>query len=42
MGDPVIPEEFDFLLPLSSVHNVPLGKVLPPTLVVAARGLLTH
>jgi len=34
-GDPLVPKEFDFLSPLSSLHNVPSGKVLPPTLIIA-------
>ena len=37
-GDPRIPEDFDFMYPLSPVHNVPTGKVLPATLLMINAG----
>jgi len=35
-GDPDVPGDFDFIYPLSPVHNVPKDKVLPPTLLLTA------
>ncbi|KAG6853174.1 hypothetical protein C0991_006352 [Blastosporella zonata] len=35
-GDPDQPEDFDFIYPLSPVHNVPTDKVLPPTILLTA------
>jgi prolyl oligopeptidase len=37
-GNPRIPEEFDFVYPLSPVHNVPTDKVLPATLLMITGG----
>ena len=37
-GDPLIPEDFDFIHPLSPVHNVPTDKVLPATLLLINGG----
>ena len=35
-GDPHVPEDFDFIYPISPVHNVPTDKVLPPTILLTA------
>lgn len=36
-GDPSIPEDFDFMYPISPLHNVDTGKkVLPPMLLLTA------
>ncbi|KAG6888631.1 hypothetical protein C0995_006875 [Termitomyces sp. Mi166 len=35
-GDPDSPEDFDFIYPLSPLHNVPTDRVLPPTLLLTA------
>ncbi|KAH0586963.1 hypothetical protein H2248_005791 [Termitomyces sp. 'cryptogamus'] len=35
-GDPDKPEDFDFIYPLSPIHNVPTDRVLPPTLLLTA------
>ncbi|KAF8075884.1 prolyl oligopeptidase [Lyophyllum atratum] len=35
-GDPDDPKDFDFIYPLSPLHNVPTDKVLPPTLLLTA------
>ncbi|KAG6916377.1 hypothetical protein DXG01_007098 [Tephrocybe rancida] len=35
-GDPDQPGDFDFIYPLSPVHNVPTDKILPPTLLLTA------
>ncbi|KAF8239504.1 hypothetical protein L208DRAFT_1420673 [Tricholoma matsutake] len=35
-GDPDNPHDFDFIYPLSPLHNVPVDKVLPPTLLLTA------
>jgi prolyl oligopeptidase len=37
-GDPVVPEDFDFIHPLSPVHNVPTNKALPATLLMINAG----
>jgi len=37
-GDPLIQEDFDFIHPLSPVHNVPTDKVLPATLLMINGG----
>jgi hypothetical protein len=37
-GDPRLPEEFDFVYPLSPVHNVLTDKVLPATLLMINAG----
>lgn len=37
-GDPRVPEDFDFLYPLSPLHNVPTDKVLPATLLMVNAG----
>jgi len=39
-GDPRIPEEFDYIYPLSPVHNVASDKVLPATLLMITEGKL--
>nr|QKM76213.1 prolyl oligopeptidase [Lepiota venenata] len=33
-GDPRVPEDFDFIHPLSPLHNVPTDKALPATLLM--------
>jgi len=35
-GDPRKPEDFDFIRPLSPLHNVPTDKILPPTILLTA------
>jgi hypothetical protein len=35
-GDPDVPADFDFMEPLSPVHNVPADRTLPPTLLLTA------
>ncbi|KAI0069251.1 prolyl oligopeptidase [Artomyces pyxidatus] len=35
-GDPHDPGDFDFIYPISPVHNVPSDKVLPPTILLTA------
>jgi len=35
-GDPHDPHDFDFIYPLSPLHNVPTDKVLPPTILLTA------
>jgi prolyl oligopeptidase len=35
-GDPHDPHDFDFMYPISPLHNIPLGKTLPPTLIIVA------
>ncbi|KAH9950170.1 prolyl oligopeptidase [Amylocystis lapponica] len=35
-GDPHDPHDFDFIHPISPLHNVPTDKVLPPTLLMTA------
>ncbi|KAG6809347.1 hypothetical protein H0H92_000596 [Tricholoma furcatifolium] len=35
-GDPDKPEDFDFIYPLSPLHNIPTDRVLPPTLLLTA------
>jgi prolyl oligopeptidase len=35
-GDPHDPHDFDFIYPISPVHNVPTNKILPPTLLLTA------
>ncbi|KZT74475.1 hypothetical protein DAEQUDRAFT_720646 [Daedalea quercina L-15889] len=35
-GDPHDPHDFDFIYPLSPLHNVPKDRVLPPTLLLTA------
>ena len=37
-GDPRLPEEFDFIYPLSPVHNIPTDIVLPATLLMINTG----
>ena len=39
-GDPLNPEDFDFVHRLSPVHNVPTDKVLPATLLMINAGRL--
>ena len=39
-GDPLDPEDFDFVRLLSPVHNVPTDKVLPATLCMINAGRL--
>lgn len=41
-GDPRIPEEFDYIYPLSPVHNVARDKVLPATLLMITEGKLSY
>lgn len=35
-GNPHDPHDFDFIYPISPIHNVPKGKVLPPTALFTA------
>ncbi|KAH9050123.1 Alpha/Beta hydrolase protein [Lactarius hengduanensis] len=35
-GDPHVPQDFDFIYPISPLHNVPVNKILPPTLLLTA------
>lgn len=35
-GNPHDPHDFDFIYPISPVHNVPANKALPPTLLLTA------
>ncbi|TDL29150.1 hypothetical protein BD410DRAFT_779479 [Rickenella mellea] len=35
-GDPHNPQDFDFIYPISPLHNVPMDKALPPTLLLTA------
>jgi prolyl oligopeptidase len=35
-GNPHDPHDFDFIYPISPVHNVPTNKILPPTLLLTA------
>lgn len=35
-GDPHDPHDFDFIYPISPLHNVPPHKILPPTLLLTA------
>ncbi|KZT27069.1 hypothetical protein NEOLEDRAFT_1194599 [Neolentinus lepideus HHB14362 ss-1] len=35
-GDPKDPHDFDFIHPISPLHNVPTNKTLPPTILLTA------
>ncbi|TBU27685.1 prolyl oligopeptidase [Dichomitus squalens] len=35
-GDPHNPHDFDFIYPISPLHNIPTDKILPPTMLVTA------
>ncbi|CAL1703361.1 unnamed protein product [Somion occarium] len=35
-GDPHEPHDFDFIYPISPLHNVPTDRVLPPTILLTA------
>ncbi|KAH9180031.1 hypothetical protein EDB89DRAFT_2224962 [Lactarius sanguifluus] len=35
-GDPHVPQDFDFIYPISPLHDVPANKILPPTLHLTA------
>ena len=35
-GDPQKPEDFDFIYPISPLHNIPTDRVLPPTILFTA------
>ncbi|KAF9457998.1 prolyl oligopeptidase [Collybia nuda] len=35
-GDPDDPKDFDFIYPLSPLHNIPTDRTLPPTLLLTA------
>nr|ACQ65797.1 prolyl oligopeptidase [Conocybe apala] len=35
-GNPDDPHDFDYIYPISPVHNVPTDKILPPTLLLTA------
>jgi hypothetical protein len=37
-GDPSAPGDFDFMYPLSPVHNVPTDRVLPATMLMISPG----
>lgn len=37
-GDPGLSEEFDFIYPVSPIHNVPTNKILPATLIMVNNG----
>lgn len=39
-GDPHVPHDFDFIYPISPVHNVPTDRVLPPTILLTADRML--
>jgi len=36
-GDPNLPGDFDFMYPISPVHNVPRGPVLPAVMIMTTR-----
>jgi prolyl oligopeptidase len=35
-GDPHDPHDFDFIYPISPLHNIPTDKVLPPMILLTA------
>lgn len=35
-GNPDDPKDFDFIYPISPLHNVPEGKILPPLMLATA------
>jgi len=35
-GDPQEPEDFDYIYPISPLHNIPTNRVLPPTILFTA------
>jgi prolyl oligopeptidase len=35
-GNPDHPHDFDYILPISPLHNVPSNKILPPTLLLTS------
>ena len=35
-GNPKDPHDFDFIHPLSPLHNIPTDRVLPPTILLTA------
>lgn len=35
-GNPKDPHDFDYIFPLSPIHNVPTDRVLPPTILFTA------
>ena len=35
-GDPHDPHDFDFIYPISPLHNIPTDKVLPPLMLTTA------
>ena len=35
-GNPDDPDDFDFIFPLSPLHNIPKDKILPPTILLTA------
>jgi len=35
-GDPRVPEDFDFIRHYSPLHNIPQGRVFPPTILLTA------
>ena len=40
-GDPHDPHDFDFIYPISPVHNIPTNKILPPMLLLTAGSCVT-
>ena len=35
-GNPANPHDFDYIFPISPLHNVPSNKILPPTILLTA------
>ena len=35
-GNPDDPHDFDYIFPISPLHNVPLNKILPPTMLLTS------
>lgn len=35
-GNPDHPHDFDYIFPISPVHNIPSNKILPPTILLTA------
>jgi prolyl oligopeptidase len=35
-GNPDDPDDFDFIFPISPLHNIPKDKILPPTMLLTA------
>ncbi len=41
-GNPSDPHDFDFIHPISPLHNVPTDRVLPPTILLTADRVSTY